>query len=152
LYIPHLRKNGGGGVPLPFQLFLPSFPLSRYKESAFIRFIRRGAIMQRSLSSLLNLYNPNDPLEKAWTIPSPWYFDPGIARLEQESVFANTWQVAGRLDQVAGKGDFFTADLAGEPIVVARGDHNLLRAFYNVWRPHAAALVTALQGRAQPIR
>src|SRR5882672_12736570 len=60
----------------------------------------RGAIMQRSLSSLLNLYNPSDPLEKAWTIPSPWYFDPGIARLEQESVFANTWQVAGRVHQV----------------------------------------------------
>ena len=69
--------------------------------------------MQRSLSSLLNLYNPNDPLEKAWTIPSPWYFDPGISRLEQESVFANTWQVAGRLDQVAKKGDFFTTDLGG---------------------------------------
>src|SRR5256885_14375461 len=108
--------------------------------------------MERSLSSLLNLYNPNDPLEKAWTIPSPLYFDPGIARLEQESVFANTWQVAGRLDQVAGKGDFFTTDLAGEPIVVARGDDNLLRAFYNVCRHHAAAVVTESQGCAKNFR
>src|SRR5258706_7704804 len=108
--------------------------------------------MERTLSSLLNLYNPNDPLEKAWTIPSPWYFDPGIARLEQESVFANTWQVAGRVHQVAGKGDFFTADLAGEPIVVARGEDNLLRAFYNVCRHHAAAVVTEAQGCAKQFR
>src|SRR5258707_15254702 len=108
--------------------------------------------MERSLSSLLNLYNPNDPLEKAWTIPSPWYFDPGIARLEQESVFANTWQVAGRLDQVAKKGDFFTTDLGGEPIVVARGDDGTLRAFYNVCRHHAAAVVTEAQGCGKQFR
>ena len=105
--------------------------------------------MDRSLSSLLNLYNPNDPLDKAWTIPSPWYFDPGIARLEQESVFANTWQVAGRLDQVEKKGAFFTTDISGEPVVVARGDDGILRAFYNVCRHHAAAVVTEAQGCAK---
>ncbi|HWY43726.1 MAG TPA: aromatic ring-hydroxylating dioxygenase subunit alpha [Candidatus Sulfotelmatobacter sp.] len=108
--------------------------------------------MERSLSSLLNLYNPNDPLEKAWTIPSPWYFDPGIAHLEHESVFATTWQVAGRVDQVEKKGDFFTADIAGEPVVVARGEDGILRAFYNVCRHHAAAVVTAAQGCAKNFR
>lgn len=108
--------------------------------------------MERTLSSLLNLYNPNDPLEKAWTIPSPWYFDQGIARLEQESVFANTWQVAGRLDQVEKKGDFFTTDISGEPVVVARGEDGILRAFYNVCRHHAAAVVTEAQGCAKNFR
>jgi len=108
--------------------------------------------MERSLSSLLNLYNPNDPLEKAWTSPSPWYFDAGIARLEQESVFAATWQLAGRVDQVQNKGDFFTADLSGEPIVVARGDDGVLRAFYNVCRHHAAAVVPEAHGCAKNFR
>ena len=108
--------------------------------------------MERSLSSLLNLYNPNDPLEKAWTSPSPWYFDPGIAHLEQESVFAATWQVAGRADQVAKRGDFFTTDLADEPILVARGDDGVLRAFYNVCRHHAAAVVPEAQGCAKNFR
>ena len=108
--------------------------------------------MERTLSSLLNLYNPSNPLDKAWTIPSPWYFDPGIVRLEHEAVFAANWQVAGRTDQVAKKGDFFTADLAGEPILVARGEDGILRAFYNVCRHHAAAVVTEPQGCAKNFR
>jgi len=108
--------------------------------------------MERNVHDILNLYNPHDPLDHAWTIPSPWYFDQGIARLEQDNVFATTWQVVGRVDQVAKKGEFFTADIGGEPIVVARGEDNQLRAFYNVCRHHAAAVVTEAQGCAKQFR
>jgi len=108
--------------------------------------------MQRSVRDLLNLYNPSDPLDHAWTIPSPWYFDPQMAALEQEGVFAKTWQVLGRADQVRSNGNFFTADLAGEPIAVARGEDGQLRAFYNVCRHHAAAVVTEAQGSAKQFR
>jgi len=108
--------------------------------------------MERSVTSLLNLYHPEDPLEKASTIPSPWYFDARIARLENERVFARNWQVAGRLDQVKEKGQFFTAELGEEPIVVARGEDGVLRAFYNVCRHHAAAVVTEAQGCAKQFR
>jgi hypothetical protein len=52
--------------------------------------------MERDVSDLLSLYNPHDPLDHAWTIPSPWYFDTQIEELEQQSVFAGTWQVACR--------------------------------------------------------
>src|ERR1700756_1312881 len=102
---------------------------------------RKGAPMERSVESLLKLYRPENLLEKASTIPSPWYFDARIARLENEQVFAHTWQVAGRVDQVRGKGHFFTTQLQDEPIVVARGEDGSLRAFYNVCRHHAAAVV-----------
>jgi choline monooxygenase len=108
--------------------------------------------MERSLRELVNLYNPNDALEYAWTIPSPWYFDSRVADLERQTVFANAWQVAGRADQVREKGQFFTADLGEEPIVVARGDDGQLRAFYNVCRHHAAAVVTEAQGCAKQFR
>jgi len=63
--------------------------------------------MEHDIRELLNLYNPNDPLDHAWTIPSPWYFDPGIHELEQRSAFAKTWQVVGRADQVREMGSFF---------------------------------------------
>jgi len=108
--------------------------------------------MARTLSSLLNLYNPNYPLDKAWTIPSPWYFDSGVARLEHEAIFAANWLAVGRADQVARNGNFFTANLAGEPIVIVRGDDGVLRAFYNVCRHHAAAVVTEAQGCAKNFR
>jgi len=55
--------------------------------------------MERSVRDILNLYNPHDPLDHAWTIPSPWYFDARIGELEQQSVFAKTWQAVGRADQ-----------------------------------------------------
>jgi choline monooxygenase len=108
--------------------------------------------MERSVESLLKLYRAENPLEKASTIPSPWYFDARIARIETEQVFAHTWQVAGRVDQVREKGQFFTAQLGDEPIVVARGEDGVLRAFYNVCRHHAAAVVTESQGCAKQFR
>lgn len=108
--------------------------------------------MDRSLLDVLNLYNPADPLEKASTIPAPWYRDERIADLERSSVFSNTWQVVGRLDQVRTNGEFFKADLVGEPLVVVRGDDAKLRAFYNVCRHHAAAVVTEPHGCAKQFR
>jgi hypothetical protein len=86
--------------------------------------------MERNIRDIINLYNPDDALDHAWTIPSPWYFDRSIEHLEREGVFAKTWQVPGRVDQVRENGNFFTADVAGEPIVVARGEDGQLRAFY----------------------
>jgi choline monooxygenase len=108
--------------------------------------------MERSVRELVNLYNPHDPLEEAWTIPARWYSDERIVALERDSVFSATWQVAGRADQVRDNGQFFTAELAGEPLVVARGEDGQLRAFYNVCRHHAAAVVTEAQGCAKQFR
>src|SRR5271169_81903 len=108
--------------------------------------------MKRSIRDVVDLYNPHDPLEEAWTIPAPWYFDERISELERASVFSTTWQVVGHTDQVRENGQFFTAELAGEPLVVARGDDGQLRAFYNVCRHHAAAVVTEAQGCAKQFR
>jgi choline monooxygenase len=108
--------------------------------------------MELSIHDVLNLYNPTDPLENASTIPAPWYRDPRIEDLERTNVLSATWQVVGRLDQVRDKGQFFTADVAGEPIVVVRADDGPLRAFFNVCRHHAAAVVTETQGCAKQFR
>jgi phenylpropionate dioxygenase-like ring-hydroxylating dioxygenase large terminal subunit len=108
--------------------------------------------MARSVGSLLQLYNPCNPLEKAWTIPAPWYFDGDFYELERGGVFAASWQAVGRVEQVSERGGFFTAEIAGEPIVVARGEDGVLRAFYNVCRHHAAAVVTEAQGCAKQFR
>ena len=42
-----------------------------------------------------------------------------------------------------------TATVAGEPLVAVRGNDGVLRAFYNVCRHHAAAVVTEKCGQAQ---
>jgi len=108
--------------------------------------------MNDKLASILALYDDTAPLAEAHTIPAPWYFDPKIEELEQRRVFGGNWQALGRVDQVANPGDFFTTELAGEPILVVRGVDGQLRAFYNVCRHHAAAVATAPCGKAQSFR
>ena len=107
---------------------------------------------ERTIRDILNLYNPANPLENASTIPAPWYFDHSIAQLERDSVFASNWQVVGRLDQVKEPSQFFTIDVNEEPLVIVRGDDGKLRAFYNVCRHHAAAVVPESHGCAKQFR
>ena len=74
---------------------------------------------------------------RAWTLPAPLYTDPDIFAAEKERIFSRTWQVAGQASQVANPGDYFTTELAGEPLVFARGLDGTLRGFYNVCRHRA---------------
>jgi choline monooxygenase len=104
---------------------------------------------ETSISQILLLYDDRAPLSEASTIPAPWYVDPRIAELEGRTVFSRNWQVIGRTDQVEKPGDFVTFTVSGEPIVAVRGNDGNLRAFYNVCRHHAAAVVSEPCGRAQ---
>jgi len=101
-----------------------------------------------SVKEILGLYNDKAPLAEASTIPAPWYVDARIAELEAKTVFSNTWQLVGRVEQVEKPGQFITTTIAGEPIVVVRGNDHVLRAMYNVCRHHAAAVVTEPCGQA----
>ena len=103
----------------------------------------------KSVHEILASYDDQSPLAEATTIPAPFYVDARIAELEARNVFGKTWQVIGRTDQVQKPGDFVTFNLAGEPIVAVRGGDGVLRAFYNVCRHHAAAVVTEPCGHAQ---
>ena len=104
--------------------------------------------MSQSLEQILNSYDDKAPLSEAYTIPAPWYVDWRIADLELQTVFSKTWQVIGRIDQVDKPGQFVTATIGGEPLVAVRGNDGVLRAFYNVCRHHAAAVVTEPCGQA----
>lgn len=75
---------------------------------------------------------PFDPnIETASTLPARLYTDPVCLALEKERIFARTWQVVGRADQVASDGEYFTAQIGDEAIVVVR-DGATLRGFHNV--------------------
>ncbi len=101
-----------------------------------------------SIKEILSVYDDKAALSDAYTIPGTWYVDTRIAELEQQAVFGKTWQVIGRAEQVTKPGQFVTATVAGEPLVAVRGNDGVLRAFYNVCRHHAAAVVTEACGQA----
>ena len=104
--------------------------------------------MQASIEKILASYDDRAPLAEASTIPAPWYVDPRVAELERLTVFSKTWQLVARVDQLQKPGQFVSTVVAGEPIVVVRGNDGILRGFYNVCRHHAAAVVTEPCGQA----
>jgi choline monooxygenase len=110
----------------------------------------RPAVSQ-SLDDVLKDYDAEAPLDRAFTIPAPWYVDPRVHELEKKAVFGG-WQMVGRLDQVRDPGQFFTVEVAGEPLVIVRGRDGILRAFFNVCRHHAAAVATEACGHAASLR
>jgi choline monooxygenase len=105
-----------------------------------------------SLKDILAGYDPNASLAEASTIPSSWYTDEGIYKLEQHTTFSRSWQAAARLDQVREPGQYVTTEIAGEPIVIVRGSDGELRGFFNVCRHHAAAVMTEPEGHATQLR
>jgi choline monooxygenase len=108
--------------------------------------------MKSSLRETIESYDASAPLEEAWTIPAQWYTDPRVADLERRAIFARSWQMVGRADQLQEPGQYVTCDLAGEPVLVVRGSDRRLRGFFNVCRHHAAAVMTEAEGRANHLR
>jgi choline monooxygenase len=102
----------------------------------------------QTIEQILSGYNDRAPLSQAATIPAAWYTDPRIAELERLNVLGKTWQLVARTSQLETPGQFISSTVAGEPVVVVRGNDGVLRAFYNVCRHHAAAVVTQPCGRA----
>ncbi|MGH9838303.1 MAG: aromatic ring-hydroxylating oxygenase subunit alpha, partial [Blastocatellia bacterium] len=114
--------------------------------------VRCARTVEDSVKQIIESYNPNIPLAEAWTIPATWYVDPRIMDLERRTVFARSWQLVGRAEQVRKPGQYITWELAGEPLLVVRGDDRVLRGFFNVCRHHAAAVMTAAEGEARNLR
>ncbi len=80
------------------------------------------------------------------TLPARFYTDPAHFRSEIECFFFNSWICAGRLDHIPRGGDYFVRDVAGESIIVLRGDEGAVRAFYNVCRHRGTRLCEATSG------
>jgi choline monooxygenase len=108
--------------------------------------------MAESLADLLARYDRDAPLEEASTLPAPYYLDPRVLERERATTFGRNWQLVARAGQLAEPGRYVTAEVAGEPIVVVRGGDGVLRAFFNVCRHHAAAVMTEPEGAALHLR
>ena len=108
--------------------------------------------MKPSLREIIANYNPSAPLNEASTPPASWHSDPRILELERHTVFSRSWQLGGRLDQVRESGRYVSFEVAGEPVVVVRGNDKVLRGFFNVCRHHAATVMTEPEGKTENLR
>lgn len=108
--------------------------------------------MGASLKEIIESYDPDAPLAEASTPPSSWYVDSRILELEQNTVFSRSWHVIGRAGQACEPGQYIACEIAGEPILVVRGNDGVLRGFFNVCRHHAAAVMTKTEGKTETLR
>lgn len=72
-----------------------------------------------------------DP-SRSFSLPGWAYTDPEILELEKREIFYKTWQYAGGVDALAKPGDYVTAELIDQSIIIIRGEDGALNGFHNV--------------------
>jgi choline monooxygenase len=93
------------------------------------------------LREQLLLFEPEKPVEQAWTPPSSWYTWPEFLALEKEAVFGRHWIPVAHADQLSQNGSYVTACIAGEPVAIVRESSTNIRALSNVCRHNAASIL-----------
>ena len=81
------------------------------------------------------------------TLPRHFYADPDFYRLELERFFFERWICAGRADQIANPGDYFTRALGDESVIVTRDTSGEIHALFNVCRHRGTRLCDQPEGR-----
>lgn len=75
------------------------------------------------------------PLERARALPPRFYTDPALYELERERIWRRSWLYVGRSEDLSSPGDWISAKVVDEPIVVVHGNDGGLRALSRVC-PH----------------
>ena len=74
------------------------------------------------------------------------YISEELYELELERLWRNTWIYMGHDSQVPKPGDFYTADIAGSPLVMLRGRDGEVRVFLNRCAHKGTRVVSAVEG------
>jgi Rieske 2Fe-2S family protein len=81
-------------------------------------------------------------------LPREYYVSDEVFEREFEAIFSRQWLLAGHSCQLREAGDFFTVDVAGENIIVARAADGEVHALYNVCRHRGSQVCDGTSGRA----
>ena len=83
----------------------------------------------------------DDPADLGAPLP-PWtYTSPELFELEYDAFFLRRWQFVGHVSEVTGVGEFMTADIGRDNVIVIRGKDEMLRGFLNVCRHRGSRLL-----------
>lgn len=74
------------------------------------------------------------------------YTDPDVLRRELEHFFAKRWVMVGRGSEMPEPGDYLTANVAGESVIVMRQADGSVRAMLNVCRHRGARILLDASG------
>ncbi|WP_087688558.1 aromatic ring-hydroxylating dioxygenase subunit alpha [Pandoraea sp. PE-S2R-1] len=84
------------------------------------------------------------PFDDARAMPPGVYTSPDFLAREQRDIFAHEWQCVGRASALAEPGDYLSAQIGDQPVVVVRDEQMQLKAMSNVCLHRMSVL---LEGR-----
>jgi phenylpropionate dioxygenase-like ring-hydroxylating dioxygenase large terminal subunit len=96
-------------------------------------------VMIPSIAALVA--NVGVPFAQARAMPPAVYTCPQFLARENAAIFAREWIMLGRAARLAHPGDYLTAEIAGQPVLVIRGPDGVLRAMANVCRHRMSTLL-----------
>jgi phenylpropionate dioxygenase-like ring-hydroxylating dioxygenase large terminal subunit len=68
------------------------------------------------------------PLTEMQALPAEYYSSEALYDLELERIFRREWLYVCRADEISKPGDWYSVEIAGEPVMIVRGADNQLRA------------------------
>src|SRR5258707_13108161 len=81
-------------------------------------------------------------------LPAGCYTAPEFFAFEQAEVFSRSWICVGRIEQVAGPGDCLATEVAGEPLLVVRGEDGTIRALSAICQHRGEIIPCPEKGKA----
>lgn len=75
------------------------------------------------------------PLEEAQALPGAFYTSPDLYEYEIDRIFRHDWVYVARLEEIPNPGDWHAVNIAGEAIMLVRGDDGGVRSLSRVC-PH----------------
>jgi choline monooxygenase len=69
---------------------------------------------------------------RSFTLPGWAYLEPEILEIEKREIFYKSWQYAGWVGDLASAGDYITAELIDQSVIIIRGEDGSLQGFHNV--------------------
>lgn len=94
-----------------------------------------------TLAHRLPMHEPRPSLPDTHYVDNRIFTDPAIFDEEMEHIYKRVWCFVGVESEVANPGDYRLVQVAGLPVLLARGQDGTLRAFHNVCRHRGAEIV-----------
>ena len=82
-----------------------------------------------------------------YSLTRDFYCADAVFAADMERVVGTKWLVAGHVDRVRSKGDYFLFKVGDESIIIVRSDDTTINAFYNVCRHRGSLICTEPRGR-----
>jgi Rieske 2Fe-2S family protein len=80
------------------------------------------------------------------SLDQSFYCDDAVFAADMERIVSRKWIVAGHVDRVRRKGDYFLFKIGTESIIIVRTDADTISGFYNVCRHRGSLICTEPEG------